>query len=627
MDQDTLRFLLREAVRETVTEVLQTVLELDRTAFLQAHGGRRNGYYPRRLETTFGQVDLKVPRDREGQYYPAFLKPYARRLVDVGEVAVALYAAGVSQRKAAEVMSFLLGHRYSHETISAMTEEVLQAVEAFRRRPLPEEMAFVYLDGLYLKLLREGEGVVREVVYVALGVTPSGERQVLGYWLLPAESALGWEGVLGELWQRGLRRVLLFITDGLPGLPEAIRRVYPQAEWQRCVVHGVRWSLGQVRARDRTLLAEDLRRVYGAESRGEALEALEALREAWGSRYPGVVALWAGDSGAFLRFYGYPKVLWPYLRSTNLMERFIREIRRGTKVRDHKFPGEEAVYKLLYLESERQEGRWAERRLKGFSEARETLEKMVSEGCRALLGLAVTGLSLLGSLQVWHLYLAVVAHAVTASFLTVAAGAAIPALVDQVDLTRANALIRLSRNLCDILGKVMAGLLLAWLGPAYTFLANAALTFASAALLLPLRGIDGGSPVVRGWRPRVLQDFVSGVGILRRHSAAVLAMADLVVINVGIPVLAIALPVISEEVLRQGAAGYGLLTGAMALGAIVATLIAALLVGRMDEGRLSGLATVLFGLLVVSLGFVRARTVKQLPVLRLPRRHGSTRQS
>jgi hypothetical protein len=105
MDQDTLRFLLREAVRETVTEVLQTVLELDRTAFLQAHGGRRNGYYPRKLETTFGQVDLKVPRDREGQYYPAFLKPYARRLVDVGEVAVALYATGVSQRKAAEVMS------------------------------------------------------------------------------------------------------------------------------------------------------------------------------------------------------------------------------------------------------------------------------------------------------------------------------------------------------------------------------------------------------------------------------------------------------------------------------------------------------------------------------------------
>jgi putative transposase len=178
---------------------------------------------------------------------------------------------------------------------------------------------------------------------------------------------LGWEGVLGELWQRGLRRVLLFITDGLPGLPEAIRRVYPQAEWQRCVVHGVRWSLGQVRARDRTLLAEDLRRVYGAESRGEALEALEALREAWGSRYPGVVALWAGDSGAFLRFYGYPKVLWPYLRSTNLMERFIREIRRGRRCATTSFPARRRFTSSLgtwYLGSERQEGRWAERLLR-----------------------------------------------------------------------------------------------------------------------------------------------------------------------------------------------------------------------------------------------------------------------
>ena len=144
MDQDTLRSLLREAVRETVTEVLQMVMELDRTAFLQAHGGRRNGYYPRKLETAFGQVDLKVPRDREGRYCHGFLKPYARRLVDVGEVAVALYAAGVSQRKAAEVMSLLLGHRYSHETLSALTDEVLGGGGS-----LPQA-AFARRDGLCL---------------------------------------------------------------------------------------------------------------------------------------------------------------------------------------------------------------------------------------------------------------------------------------------------------------------------------------------------------------------------------------------------------------------------------------------------------------------------------------------
>ncbi|RTI38072.1 IS256 family transposase, partial [Thermus scotoductus] len=216
--------------------------------------------------------------------------PYARRQVDLGEVAVALYAAGVSQRKAAEVMSLLLGHRYTHETISALTDQVLKEVEAFRHRPIPEDMAWVYLDGFFLKVLREGIGVEREAVYVALGVTPGGQRQVLGFWLLPTESATAWEEVLRELWQRGLRRVLLFITDGLPGMEEAIRRVYPLAQWQVCVVHRVRSSLAQVRARDRALLAQDLKGIYGARSRVEALEALERLKEAWGSRYPSLVA-------------------------------------------------------------------------------------------------------------------------------------------------------------------------------------------------------------------------------------------------------------------------------------------------------------------------------------------------
>jgi len=217
MDQDTLQGILREAEREVVAEVLQVLLNADREAFLREHGGRKNGHYPRRLETAFGQVELAIPRDREGRYYPSLLRPYARRMVDLGEVAVALYAAGLSQRKAAEVMSLLLGHRYSHETLSTLTDEVLEAAEAFRRRPLPEEMAFVYLDGLAIKVLREGEGIVRETVYVALGITSGGERRVLGFWLLPTENATAWEGVLRELWERGLRRVLLFITDACLG--------------------------------------------------------------------------------------------------------------------------------------------------------------------------------------------------------------------------------------------------------------------------------------------------------------------------------------------------------------------------------------------------------------------------
>lgn len=177
MDQDTLRMILREAVRETTTEVLQILLNADREAFLQEHGGRKNGHYSRKLETCFGSVALQMPRDREGRYYPSFLEPYHRRLVDVGEVAIALYASGVTQRKAAEVLQLLFGMRYTHQTISTLTDQVLQAAEQFRQRPLPEELALVYLDGLFLKVLGE-EGVERSAVYVALGVTPAGERQV-----------------------------------------------------------------------------------------------------------------------------------------------------------------------------------------------------------------------------------------------------------------------------------------------------------------------------------------------------------------------------------------------------------------------------------------------------------------
>jgi len=152
-DQDTLQILLREAVRETVAEVLQPLLHLDRKPFLRERGvTTKNGHYLRTLETRFGRVELKVPRDRRGKYYPAFVKPYSRRLVDVREVAIALYASGVSQRKAAGVMSLLLGHRYSHETLRSLTDEILGAAEAFRQRPLPDKMAFVYLDGLHLKV-------------------------------------------------------------------------------------------------------------------------------------------------------------------------------------------------------------------------------------------------------------------------------------------------------------------------------------------------------------------------------------------------------------------------------------------------------------------------------------------
>jgi putative transposase len=338
MDQDTLRFLLREAVRETVTEVLQTVLELDRTAFLQAHGGRRNGYYPRRLETTFGQVDLKVPRDREGQYYPAFLKPYARRLVDVGEVAVALYAAGVSQRKAAEVMG-LFGAPAPNEPPPGPTATPTRLhprpcprwcsrqVEAFRRRPFRSRG-----DGLRLPGSAPGtpEGVPRagEGSRSGKGVSVGpggpkrlpGSRRVTGLLAPAGGERLGVrEGAPGEPWQRGLRRALLCIADGLAGSPRSHPTGLPLWPWRGS---RMAWRTGRGGAWGRcgpetgpswqrkTCGGCTGRRAWGRLHVPERLLEKGFAREAWGSRYPGVAALRAeGTRGPFCGATATPRRL------------------------------------------------------------------------------------------------------------------------------------------------------------------------------------------------------------------------------------------------------------------------------------------------------------------------------
>ena len=228
----------------------------------------------------------------------------------------------------------------------------------------------------------------REAVYVALRVTPDGGRQVLGFWLLPTENASAWEVVLRELWGRGLR----------------VFR-YAKAQAAGIALHH-RWTSGDRGGHPAGVSPGPVAAVWGAPGEGQpepgavsgqgfpgpgpagglhggkpkgGLRGIGAVEGGLGGRCPALVAAWWENSGALLRFYGYPRGLWPYLRSTNLMERFIREVRRGTKVRDHKFPRPEAVFKLLSLEGEGQEGRWAERKLKGFAKVREVLERMLQE--------------------------------------------------------------------------------------------------------------------------------------------------------------------------------------------------------------------------------------------------------
>jgi Transposase and inactivated derivatives len=225
----------------------------------------------------------------------------------------------------------------------------------------------VFLDGTFLSI-RRGK-TAKEPVYMALGIKPDGRREILGFWLFGAEgeSARNWEEVLKDLRRRGVQRVRIFITDDLPGLEEATKKIFPDADWQLCVLHAVRDALNKVRKRDREALAEALKKIYRVESREEAEEALRNLRERWGTVYPKIVERWETKAYALLAFLCHPKPIRRYLYTTNLLERLAKEVKRRTKVVEV-FCDEGAVENLLYLVLSQLDEAWGARRLRGFAE-------------------------------------------------------------------------------------------------------------------------------------------------------------------------------------------------------------------------------------------------------------------
>ena len=269
---------LDEVIREAVRQALEAVMETEREAFLAERGGKKNGHYQRGLATRQGLLRLSVPRDREGRFRTALFAPYQRRTGDIEALALAMYAAGVSTRKVGEALGHLLGETYSASTISRVAEGVLPRLESFRRRPLKRRYALVYLDALFVKVFREGEGVASEAAYLALGITEEGYREVLGFWLLPTESSTGWGDLLLELRERGLEEALLFITDELAGIEAAIKKVYPRAHWQPCTVHKLRSTGRRVKKADEGAVLAELKALLRLPGRPEALTALDDFR-------------------------------------------------------------------------------------------------------------------------------------------------------------------------------------------------------------------------------------------------------------------------------------------------------------------------------------------------------------
>ncbi len=317
----------------------------------------RNGATPKTVLTEDGRIPLAIPRDRAGTFEPVLIPKNARRLPRFDQTVLSLYARGMSVREIQEHLEELYQVDVAPSFISAVTDEVVEEVTAWQSRPLERCYPVVIFDALRVKI--RDEGVVRnKAVYLALGITPSGTKDVLGLWIEQTEGAKFWLRVMTELRSRGVDDILIALIDGLAGFPEAITTVFPQAQIHTCVVHLVRRSLAFVSYKDRKRVASQLRTIYRAETVPAAQAALEAFAASPdGQRYPTIAPIWTRQWDAITPAFAYPPALRRILTTTNAIESLHMQLRKIIKTRGH-FPSDDAATKLLYLALRNIHKRW-----------------------------------------------------------------------------------------------------------------------------------------------------------------------------------------------------------------------------------------------------------------------------
>ena len=297
-------------------------------------GNFRNGYYSRTLNTVYGPLTLRVPRDRIGQFKTEFFVPYKRTTDNICEMIQRLYVRGMTEREIVDEINDDFGTSLSRETVRTTVNKVLKDALDFNRRIIPNR-PIVFLDGTYVPIKRRYEGtakVEKECVMVALGITEEGEKVVLGFYFAPNEGAWSWDDVLADLKSRGLYSVSLFVTDGLQGMPEAIHRNYPKAKHQLCLVHETRTICRDVRKSDRKAVSGDFKNVYSAKDRAEAESRLSDFESKWEKTYPNMVRKLRKQIDLFT-FMDYPKLLWKSIYTSNAIEGFNSNLKRLTRKR------------------------------------------------------------------------------------------------------------------------------------------------------------------------------------------------------------------------------------------------------------------------------------------------------
>ena len=308
----------------------------------------RNGYSKKTLKTSFGETEIKVPRDRDGEFEPQLIKKNQTTLTgDIEEKILSMYAKGMTTSDIETHIQDIYGLECSDSTISRITDKILPVVREWQSRPLEEVYAVVFMDAIHFHVRSEGQ-IVKKAVYIAIGINMDGLKEVLGMWVGENESAKFWLSVMNSLRNRGLRDILIACVDGLTGFPAAIEAVYPKTEIQQCIIHQIRNTTKFVSYKDIKALMEDLKKVYAAIDEQTALSELENFDEKWGNKYPKIAISWRDKWANLSTYFKYPQEVRTLIYTTNAIEGFNRQLRKVTKNKSV-FPTDDSLLKMLYL--------------------------------------------------------------------------------------------------------------------------------------------------------------------------------------------------------------------------------------------------------------------------------------
>ena len=348
---------IQNLFKETIAEFMENGLdaELDEELGYSKYdyrnketGNSRNGHSSKTLRTSFGNVDVAVPRDRDGQFEPQLLKKNQTSVSqDIEEKILSMYAKGMTTGDIEAHIRDIYGVKVSDTTVSRVTDKILPIAKEWQQRPLESIYAVVFLDAIHYHVRSEGQ-IVKKAVYIAIGVGLDGHKDVLGMWVGENESAKFWATVLNGLRNRGVEDIFIACTDNLSGFSAAIEAVFPKTEIQNCVIHQIRNSTKYVSYKDLKALMADLKAVYAAVDEPSALEALNVFSEHWDKRYPKISASWKENWPNLSTYFKYPQEVRRLIYTTNAIEGFNRQLRKVTKSKAV-FPTDDSLLKMLYL--------------------------------------------------------------------------------------------------------------------------------------------------------------------------------------------------------------------------------------------------------------------------------------